>query len=169
MTDYDMRCGKKCVREYILSSVTGGSLLSQLPLIITSALMISIPIIGIIGFFVLNTTLMLILAAGALVLDIVIVLLMLLLINSTSEKLYKAYSEQDGLICSVAENDIILVRDNSPVRVIGWDTVSEHHEGKTAFFIKLKDNTLIILDKEKVMSGKIEETIEIFEQRNKNE
>ena len=169
MTDYDMRCGKKCVREYVLSSMTSGSLISQIPLILTSALMISMPVIGIIGFFALNATLMLILAAGALVLDIVIVLLMLLLINSTSEKLYKAYSKQDGLICSVGENDIILVMDNRPVRVIAWDSVSEYHEGKSAFFIKAKDDTLMILDKEKVMSGTITETSEIFEQKTKNE
>ena len=87
------------------------------------------------------------------------------LINSTAAKLIDAYGKQEGLVCSVSDQNIIIVRDNRPLRVISWNDITEMSEGKTAFFIKEGENGLMILDKEKVLSGSVSETSELIAQK----
>lgn len=163
MADYDMRCSVIEAREYVKSEAFGvDSVKKALPGIVCAALMTAMPIIGIIGFIMTKNAMMLILVACAVVLSVGIGLFMHFLINGTASKLAAAYGESEELICSVSDDVIVIVRDNKPVRTVGWSSITELREGKTAFFIKEGDSGLMILGKDKLMSGSLQETSEII-------
>jgi hypothetical protein len=162
MTDFDMRCGRDSAREYVRSTLTGTTVKRALPMIFCASLLTAMIIVGIIGYFWTQSIIMLGVSLCAVLLGVGIVIFMKMMINSTADKLISVYEKQDNLVCSVSENDIIIVRDNRPVRVIGWDKITEMSEGKNAFFIKEGDDGLLILDKSKVLSGAASETGEII-------
>ena len=162
MTDFDMRCGEKSVREYVRSAMTGTTLKQSVPMILCASCLTVMPILGIIGFVMTQSPIMLVLTGCALLLAAGVIVFMVLTVNSTADKLLKALNSRDGLVCSVSDSNIVIVRDNRPVKVIGWDSITEMNEGKTGFFLKDKENELIILDKNSVLSGSVAETSEIF-------
>lgn len=169
MTDYDMRCGVKSSREYVRSAVTGASLKSSIPMIICAALLTALPIAGIIGYFMINDPLMLVVTGAALIIGVCVVIILTVVINNTAAKLMEAYSKQDGLVCSVSDERIIISRDGKPQRVLGWDSITEMFEGKHAFFLKAGENGLMILDKDKMLSGSLQETSELFAKKSGEE
>ncbi|MBR5089472.1 MAG: hypothetical protein IK093_08585 [Ruminiclostridium sp.] len=162
MTDYSMKCGEKCVREYVVSQLSGNSVKTALPLIICASMLTVMPLLGVIGYIMTQSIAMLIVTGCALVIDVGIIIFLNVMINSTSKKLMEAYSKQDGLVCSVSEQQVVIVHDNRPVRTLSWDKLSEVFEGKNAFFLKEGENSLIILDKSAVLSGSVQETSEII-------
>ena len=163
MTDYDMRCSEKSVREYVKSAMTGGGQFSKmLPLVICAALLTAMPIIGIIGYIITKSTAMLIIAVCAVIMAAGIAIFLHLLIKSTTDKLMEAYGKQAGLVCSVSDSGLIIVRDNRPQRVIGWDKITDMTEGESAFYLTESSDALMILDKSSVLSGSVQETSELI-------
>ncbi|MBP3854003.1 MAG: hypothetical protein IK990_00125 [Ruminiclostridium sp.] len=168
MTDYSMKCGHKSAREYVMLRLTGTSLKQSLPMIVCASMLTALPLLGIIGWIMTQNTVMLVLTICALVVDAGIILFLHITINSTAEKLAAAHNKQDGLVCAVSEKEIVIVHDNRPVRVIGWDKLTSAQEGKTAFFLREGDDRLIILDKSEVLSGSVRETSEIIAKVSEN-
>ena len=143
----------------------GTSLTRSLPMIICMALLTSIPILGIVGYIITGQPSMIIVAVCGIVFDIGICIFLAILIKRITKKLAEAYGSLSGLICAVSENEIIIVRDNAPKRVLSWDRISEINEGKYAFYLRSDDDALVILEKDAVMSGSIAETEEIIRKK----
>ena len=74
----------------------------------------------------------------------------------------EAYGKQAGLVCSVSDSGLIIVRDNRPQRVIGWDKITDMTEGESAFYLTESSDALMILDKSSVLSGSVQETSELI-------
>ena len=165
MTDFELRYSEKSVKEYVRSTFMGNSMIGMIPAVLCAAMLTAIPIIGRIGYFMLNQQLLLIVAICSAVLDVVVVLVMIMLINKYTKKLCEALRSFDGLVCVLSEKDIILVRDNAPQNIISWEEVSEISEGKTAFFIRTSKGFILILEKDKVLSGTLEEATEIIKKK----
>ena len=162
MTDFEMRCSEKSVREYVRILMFGGTLVQALPMILLCALLTTMPILGIIGYVMTQNTAMLILTGCSLLFDIAAVIVVSIIMKKCAAKLHEAYASQSGLICAVAESGITVVRDDQPTSVISWDSIDEINSGNTAFFLKTQDNVLLILEKDAVMSGDVRETEEII-------
>lgn len=162
MTDYDMRCGEKSVREYVRFSMTGTTIKQSLPLIICASCLTAMPILGIIGYIMTGSPLMLVLMICALLLGAGIVVFLLITIKTTAKHLMEVYGDQGGLVCSISEHEIIIVRDGRPMRVVEWSDITEASEGKYGFFLRAGDKGLIILDKANVLSGSVTETSELI-------
>ncbi|MBQ9384300.1 MAG: YcxB family protein [Ruminiclostridium sp.] len=165
MTDFKMGCSEKCSREYVKMSMMGTTFTSMLPMVICAALLTAIPIIGVIGFFMTNSVIMLIAGGCGLLIGAGVVIFLRVSLNRAAKKLRAVYEKLDGLVCSVAEDSIIIVRDNAPHRVIDWRDVEAVLKGKDAYYLKIKDNMLIILEKDSVLSGTFEETEELMQSR----
>lgn len=163
MTDFEMRCSEKSVREYVRILMFGGTLGQALPMILLTALLTAMPVLGIIGYVMTQSTAMLILTGCSLLFDIAAIIVVSIIMKKCSAKLHEAYASQSGLVCAVAESGITVVHDNHPTSVISWDSVEEINVGKTAYFLKTKDNVLLILEKDAVLSGDVRETEEIIE------
>ncbi len=165
MTDFELKYSEKSVREYIKQSFFGGSVVGMLPTVLCAGMLTAIPIVGLIGWIMLHQDLLLIVSICALALDAIIVLVISLLIKKYTKKLSTALRAFDGLVCCVSEKDIIFVRDNAPQNIISWDDVDEISEGKTAFFIRTSKGFIIILEKDCVLSGTLEEATEIINKK----
>ena len=146
----------------------GVTLRQAIPMIICAALLTAMPIIGIIGYIMTRSAAMLILTVCSLVFAAGALLFLHFMISSTADKLRKAYDKQSGLVCAVSEKELVIVRDNKPVRVIGWENITNISEGKNAYYLKENNDGLIILDKEAVLSGSINETAEIIAQKTRS-
>ncbi len=162
MTDYDMRCSKESAKEYVKSAVTGPSLKKILPIVICASLITAMIIVGILGYVWTQNFLMIAISICAAALGIGGLVFINIVVNSTANKLLEAFGKLDGIVCSVSEKEIIIVRDNKPTRIISWDSITEMSEGKTAFFIKEGEDGLMILGKDKVLSGTSAEIGEII-------
>ena len=162
MTDFDMRCSKENAKEYVRSQITGTSVKRMLPIVICASLITAMVVIGIIGFVWTQNFLMIAISIGAVILGAGGFIFINIVVNSTAEKLLEAFGKLDWIVCSVSDKEIIIVRDNRPTRVISWDSITEMSEGKTAFFIKEGEDGLMILGKDKVLSGTAAETGEII-------
>lgn len=160
-----MRCSEKSIKEYVKMTVFGTSLVRSLPMIICAALLTSIPVLGIIGYVMTMQPSMLVVAICAVVFDIAVCIFLSILINRISKKLTAAYGSLSGLVCSVSDEKIILVRDNMPARIIDWEKIEEITDGKLAYYLRTEDDALIILEKEAVMSGSLQETREIISKK----
>ena len=162
MTDFELRYSEKSIKEYIKSTFFGRSVIGMLPAVLCAAMLTAVPIVGLIGYFMLQQPLLLVVAICAVVLDISVVVVMTLIINKYTKKLSSALKSFGGLVCAVSEKDLILVRDNAPQSIISWEEVEEISEGKTAFFIRTAKGFILILEKDKVLSGTLEEAAEII-------
>ena len=162
MTDFEMRCSEKSVREYVKILLFGGSIKQALPMILMGALLTAMPILGIVGYVMTQNAAMLIVTGCALVFDVVAAIVISVIMKKSAKKLHEAYASQQGLVCSVAETGITVVHDNKPARVIDWSNVEDIDSGNTAFFLKTNDNLLLILEKDAVLSGELRETEEII-------
>lgn len=162
MTDFEMRCSEKSVREYVKILMFGGTVKQALPMILLGALLTAMPVLGIVGYVMTQNTAMLIVTGCALVFDVIAVIMISVIMKKSAVKLHEAYASQQGLVCSVAESGITVVRDNMPARVIDWGSVEEINPGSTAFFLKTSDHLLLILEKDAVLSGDLRETEEII-------
>lgn len=162
MTDFELRCSEKSIKEYVKMTLFGTTITRALPMIICAALLTSIPILGIVGYFMTYQISMLIVGVCGIVFDIGICIFLAVLIKRISKKLAAAYGSVSGLLCSVSDKDIIIVRDNHPVRVLSWDKISDIDDGKYAFYLRSDDDALVILEKDAVMSGSLQETQEII-------
>ena len=167
MTDFALRASENSMKEYVKLTIAGKTLGQAIPLILCAALITAIPLMGLIGYIMTKNTAMLILFISSLVIDVGILVFMHLMIKSYAARLCQAYSAQSGMVCAVSENDIIIVRDNAPQRMISWDRISEITEGKYAYFLKAEDETLIVLEKEAVLSGTLQEASQIIESKQK--
>lgn len=165
MTDFDMRCGKENAREYVKTAITGNSVKKMLPMVICASLLTAMVIIGILGYIWTQNIAMIAISACAVALGIGAVFFLRHTINSTANKLLDAFGKLDGIVCSVSDREIIIVRDNRPTRVISWDSITEMSEGNTAFFLKEGEDGLMILGKDKVLSGTADETSRIIAQK----
>ncbi len=165
MTDFKLGCSDKCSREYVKMSVTGTTLGTMLPMIICAALLTSIPILGVIGYFLTQSPLMLIATGCGILIAAGVVLFLSISLKKTASKLKNVYDKLDGLVCSVAEDKILLVRDNAPHRLIEWSDVEAVLQGKEGYYLKVRENMLIILGKDNVLSGTYAETEEILQRK----
>ena len=162
MTDFEMRCSEKSVREYVKILLFGGTVKQALPMILIGALLTAMPILGIVGYIMTQNAAMLIVTGCAVVFDVAAAIVISVIMKKSAKKLHEAYASQQGLVCSVAETGITVVHDNKPARVIDWSNVEDIDSGNTAFFLKTKDNLLLILEKDAVLSGELRETEEII-------
>ena len=162
MTDFEMRCSEKSVREYVKILLFGGSIKQALPMILMGALLTAMPILGIVGYVMTQNAAMLIVTGCAVVFDVAAAIVISVIMKKSAKKLHEAYASQQGLVCSVAETGITVVHDNKPARVIDWSNVEDIDSGNTAFFLKTNDNLLLILEKDAVLSGDLRETEEII-------
>ena len=166
MTDYSLRCRKESAREYVRYAVMGsGAFKRPLPMVMCVALITAMPILGIVGYIITGNIAMLFVVGCALLMGVGMAVFLNITVNSTAEKFIEAYNKQDGLVCSVSDTGLTVVRDNRPQRVIGWSEITEMDEGKNAFFLKENDELLIILDKSEVLSGSVQETSELIAQK----
>ncbi|MBO6232090.1 MAG: hypothetical protein J6O50_16140 [Ruminiclostridium sp.] len=165
MTDFDMRCSEASAREYVKNALTGTTLRKALPSIFCAALITAMIFIGIIGYVMTQNAMMLIVTICAVVMGAGVIIFITMLVRSTAAKLMEAYGKHTGLVCSVGDSSITIVHDNRPVRIIGWESITEMYEGKTAFFIKAGEDQLMILGKDKVLSGSADETGELIAQK----
>lgn len=162
MTDYAMKYGKKTMREYVTHTMTGGSALGALPLIICAVTLAAIPLISLVGYFITGVPAMLIVTVCAVFFIALIAVVMVMLVNVYTQKMLSAFATFDGLVCSVSSEKIIIARDGAPQSVINWSSISEMHEGRYAYYLKTDDELLIILEKDNVLSGTERETSEII-------
>ena len=162
MTDFEMRCSEKSGKEYVRILMFDGSLKDALPMIMLGALLTAMPVLGIVGYAMTQNVSMLIVTGCAVVFDIIAAIVIAVIMKKSAAKLHAAYAAQHDLVCAVSESGITVVRDNAAAAVIGWDKIEDINNGRTAFFLKTKDNVLLILEKDAVLSGELRETEEII-------
>ena len=165
MTDFSMTCSDKSCREYVKMSIMGSSFGSSLPMIVCAALLTVIPIIGIVAYIATMSAMMLVVSAIGMVIVAGVLVFINIAVNRTAKKLKEVYSGLSGLVCSVSDEKIIVVRDNRPHRLIDWSNIESVQRGKEAFYLKCKDGMLIILEKNNVLSGVYEETEELLKKK----
>ncbi|MCR4780103.1 MAG: hypothetical protein K5876_03305 [Ruminiclostridium sp.] len=164
MTDYAMKYDKKTMSEYITHSMTCGAGGIILPMI-CAALLIAIPVSSLIMYFISQIGAMLITALCAAVMDLAVAGLLFFTIRTYSNKMLAAYAAFDGLVCSVSSEKIIIVQNGVPRSVTDWNKINDIYEGKRAFFLKTDSDMLIILQKDNVLSGTVQETSEIIAEK----
>ena len=165
MTDFRMTCSDKSCREYVKMSIMGSTLGSSLPIIVCAAMLTVIPILGIVAYVTTQSPLMLVVTGVGMVIAAGVLIFVNIAVNRTARRLKEVYSGLEGLVCSISDETIIIVRDNSPHRLIDWSEVESAQKGKESYYLKCKDSMLIILEKENVMSGTFQETEELLKQK----
>jgi|GEM_PF-2758176 len=165
MTDYAMKYSEKTMKEYVTYTMTGGSAKKSLPIIFCTAALTAIPIAALIAYFMLNNPALLVVVFCALFFDVLFGIIVVVMRNIYTKKMLAAFAAFDGLVCSVSSESIIIARDGAPHSVFGWDKIDEMHEGKNAFYLKTKDELLVILQKDNVLSGTARETAEIIAEK----
>ena len=167
MTDFDLNCKESVIKEFIRLSIKGENGSGTLAAVLCGASFLAVGVLCFLIYLNFSNIWALAVFFCALLFCVGLFAVLGIMSDRAAKKLYKAYKANEGLVCCVAENGITVVRDNRPVNVIGWGDITSITEGESGFFLVTKDNVLLALGRENVLSGDISEAQQIIAAKKK--
>lgn len=168
MTEFKLNWSVESIGEYVDVTLKGKNKLQALPVILFAVCVVLMVVAGIVLYFVTSNITCLLLSACGVIFGVGVIILLNSLKKSLTKKVTEAYKDQTDLIAAISDKDIIFIRNGLPCGVTPWEKVSDISFGKTAFFLTTRDNVLIILEKNAVVSGVISETEEVLKIKAEN-
>ncbi|MGN0589134.1 MAG: hypothetical protein ACI4KO_06330 [Ruminiclostridium sp.] len=161
MTEFKLNWSEEAVNEYIDLMIKGKNL-QVIPVILFAVCIVTLIATGIIMFAFTGNIISLIVSACGVLFGGAVAVTVIFLKKSLYKKISEAYKELSDLVAAISDKDITLIRNNIPYGIISWDKIGDITYGKKAFYLTTKENALLILEKNAVVSGVLSEAEEIL-------
>ena len=161
MTEFKLNWSREAINEYIDLMIKGKSL-QALPVILFTVCVVTLIASGIVMFALTGNILSILVSACGVLFGAAVIITLSFVKKSLYKKVTEAYKGLSDLVAAVSDKDIILIKNNLPYGIISWDKIDEITFGKKAFYLTTKENALLILEKNAVVSGVISEAEEVL-------
>ncbi len=161
MTEFNINANRACVSEYVNLSLSAGKGQKVLRVALYACVFL-IAAVGIVSAIVIRQPVMLLVAFAGILAGIAYPLLIHFILKGTIDKAAADLERETGVIAAVSDMNILLLKDGLPRGILEWADISKIIEGKTGFFLKAGQDSLLLLAKESVVSGTYEEAAQIL-------
>ena len=162
MTEFKYERSKEAVKDYLKTVIFKQNIANKALIIALMACMAVVAIAGIVYCVITGSLNMLAITIAAVIIAAVYPILLTIVINYVANKMSAAKDDEKDVTIGVSDSFILLIRNNTPCGKIEWTEISEIHEGKTGFFLTVKENEVLILDKGTVVSGTYDEAVQVL-------
>lgn len=162
MTEFRFERTKENVSDYLKTTMFGRNWTHKLLIIALVVCLVAVAVSGVVMFIIMDRPELLTLTGTAVVLGIAYPLFLHFFLKSLTKKLTKEDPDEKGVTIGVSEQNILLIRNNTPCGKIEWTDITEIYQGKTGFFLIEKEGSVIILGKNSIHSGSYDEAVQIL-------
>ena len=163
MTEFKYERNKETVKDYLKTVMFGSNTANKALIIALMICMLIVAIAGIVFCVITGSLSMLAITVAAVIIAAIYPVLLAIVINHVAKKLTTGGSEEEkGVTIGVSESFILLIRNNNPCGKIEWSEITDINEGKTGFFLAVKENEVLILGKDSVASGTYDEAAQVI-------
>lgn len=162
MTEFRFERKKENISDYIKTTMFKDNFAHKFLIGALIICLIIVAVSGIVMYLTVKKPSMLIITVVGVLLAAAYPLFLHFFIKNLTDKLSRANPEEEGVTIAISENNILLIRNNSPCGKLEWTDITEILESETGFFLTEKEGALIILGKNSLHSGSYEEAEQIL-------